>query len=204
MRKVLAAKAGAILSGAMLAMLLTGLPAQAACNDYGQPPCPVPTVTPQPPAPSPSPTQTPTPTPTLTPEPVETTNPQHAEVIGEGAIIVLSQAEAESAPPRLVLHPLAGQTVLMTRLEAEQIIVQFLRPRVKYLSQIFAHGKWFTIGTTTANAKGQLVLPAIRGIELGFYPIRLIPSVTSGSVEKGTKFFKLGIVKDKVAAAAAL
>lgn len=189
-------------------MTLAAPVAQAACNDYGQPPCPVPTVTPQPPgpgpgpSPTPTPTRTATPTPTITPEPTETTNPQQAEAIGGGAIIVVSQETAESAPPRLILQPLGhtlttGQVVAMTRLEAEQIIAQFLQPRVKYLSQIRVNGKWITIGNTTANAKGQLVLPAIRGVRLGLYPVRLIPQKSSGGAKQGTRYFTLAIVKDK-------
>ncbi len=213
MRKVLALQVGTAVGGVLLAMTLASPGAQAACNDYGQPPCPVPTVTPEPPPPSPAPSRTPTPTltptPTVTPEPVETTNPQRAEVIGGGSFVILSQEAAELAPPRLILQPLgstseAGQVVLMTRLEAEQIIVQFLQPRVKYLSQIFADGKWFALGDTTANAKGQLVLPAIRGVRLGLYPIRLIPAKTSPSGKKATKFFTLDIVRDKVKAAESL
>ncbi|MDP2014126.1 MAG: hypothetical protein Q8L05_07870 [Actinomycetota bacterium] len=213
MRKVLALQVGTVASGVLLAMTLATPAVQAACNDYGQPPCPVPTVTPAPPSPGPAPTPTPTPTatpipiPTFTPEPVETTNPQQAEVLGGGSIIVLSQEAAESAPPRLVLQPLGfttetGQVVLMTRLEAEQIIVQFLQPRVRYLSQIFADGRWSTLGNTTANAKGQLVLPAIRGMRLGLYPLRTIPGSASANGRKVTRFFTIDIVRDKELASA--
>ena len=120
---------------------------------------------------------------------------------------MVSQDTAEQAPPRLVLQPLgttsdSGQTVLMTRLEAEQIIVQFLPPRLKYISQIFTDGKWSNLGATTANAKGQLVLPAIRGVKLGVYPVRLIPQSPPPGTKNGPKFFNISIVRDKVQASA--
>ena len=110
MRKVRALQVGTAAGAVLVAMMLSVPAAQAACGDYGQPPCPTPTVTPQPPAPSPSPSPRPTaspsatPTPLVTPEPVETTNPEAARVI-DGSVVVVSQQTAENTPPRLILQP---------------------------------------------------------------------------------------------------
>ncbi len=209
MRKVLALQVGAVAGGILLATAL-GLPAaQAACGDYGQPPCPVPTVTPQPPSPSPSvtprPTVTPTPTPIETPIPVptETTNPQRAEVVGDGAVIVVSQETAERSQPRLMLQPLGStintsQVVVVERLVAEQIIVQFLKPRLKYVSQILVNRKWSTLGANATNAKGQLILPALRGVAIGTYPVRVVPDPPKNVKRPPVKFFQLSIVRGTV------
>ena len=205
MRKFLALQVGTVVGGVVLAVTLTAPVAQAACNDYGEPPCPVPTVTPQPPAPTPTASLTPTPTPTRTPTPIptptETTNPQRAEVVGSGVVIVVSQDTAETAPPRLVLQPLGttartSQVVVVDRLAAEQIILQFLQPKMRYVSQIRSKGKWSTLGSTTSNSKGQLILPAIRGVVLGEYPVRVVPKPAKPAAKPGTRFFRLSVVRD--------
>jgi len=202
-----AVNVGMVASGVILAMFVAVPTAQAACGDYGEPPCPVPTATPQPPAPpppAPRPTPTPTPTPaqTLIPVPTETTNPQNATVLGGGAVIIMSQATAEEASPRLVLQPLgrtinSGQVVEVQRLAPEQIIVQFLQPDTKYVSEILLNGKWTPMGTNSANSKGQLVLPALRGIELGRYPVRVVPQLSKPGVKQARKFFRLSVVKKR-------
>ena len=210
MRKVRALQVGTAAGAVLVAMMLSVPAAQAACGDYGQPPCPTPTVTPQPPAPSPSPSPRPTaspsatPTPLVTPEPVETTNPEAARVI-DGSVVVVSQQTAENTPPRLILQPLStsvdtSQVVVVQRVAPEQIIAQFLSPKVVYVSQILVNGKWSTLGTNTTNAKGQLVLPAMMGVQLGTYPVRLVAQPKKNVVRPATRFFQLTVVKDKAAA----
>jgi len=139
----------------------------------------------------------------LIPIPTETTNPQRAEVVGGGVVIVVSQETADSALPRLVLQPLGttarnGQVVLVDRLAAEQIILQFLQPRMRYVSQIRSKGKWSTLGSTTSNSKGQLILPAIRGVVLGEYPVRVVPKPAKPVAKPGTRFFRLSVVRDGI------
>ena len=209
-RKALALQVGTAASAVLLAMTVAAPAAHAACNDYGQPPCPVPTVTPEPPSPSPTPTPrptvTPTPTPieTLIPVPTETTNPERAQVVGGGAVIVVSQETADNAPPRLVLQPLGtsadtSQVVVVQRLAAEQIIVQFLQPKLRYVSQILVDGKWSDLGSNTSNSKGQLILPAIRGVALGEYPVRIVAQPAKNAPKPATRFFRLSVVRDKSA-----
>lgn len=127
-------------------------------------------------------------------------------MVGGGAVIVVSQETADSAPPRLLLQPLGtsidtSQVVVVERLAAEQIIVQFLQPRMRYVSQIFANGRWSTLGTNNSNAKGQLILPAIRGVAIGEYPVRIVARPVNAAAKKpATRFFRLSVVRDKVRA----
>lgn len=194
-RRALAGAAGLALALGLLAIAPT---AQAACGDYGEPPCPTQTATPpptQPPAPSPTPTpsRTPTASPTPTPAPSEVTNPQNATVIG-GGIIVVSESVAQEVQvqPRLILQPLGvtqakGQIVVITRFAAHAVVVQFLKPDVTYLTQIKVKDKWVALGETDSNGIGQLPIPVFRATLLGTFPLRVVEQRTG----KQTRFMTL-------------